>query len=516
MASNTTEFEPTNNATFVSAGVTADTHQVTQDTPDGTLVIGSTGIGPKILTTKIDSVIKQATRTAQNTKPDAEATVLLIGSTGNGKSTLGNFLLDPNEKEKKQLFATATDNLPKTLNPLRQEKKFRDIVENFNSVKLAVIDTPGLNEDSVKDFKHMIDLIETVEKERIITACIFVVKFNSKIDMQYKATIRYYAKLLPSLFEKNVFIVMTDYTLDEMSVAQRKKQGINEEQIQTNAMKEIVECAGLSYDNPLTFKLDCLPLTESEKVVSIDVRYHIINYIFSLEPITLTNLTVAKTDHLLAIDNAKISEYEGTITGYKERLQQTNNKAEKALDEVQQCEKEVAELNKQIKSMELELREKDTDELVTTATWSVDSEWKFFQTQEQGYELKSRWPIENIRRWTNGRCELKDEVETTTNTLKGVVHGRFMRGLYANITLETRKSTKFANEIQRLKHDLQNAKEQLPIQQQKLQNCSEQYIDYKQEIQLFEDFIEQKRRLIIELAQSKMSIDEAHNRLQNL
>ena len=34
----------------------------------------------------------------KSTLPDAKLSILLIGSTGNGKSTLGNFLLDPSGK----------------------------------------------------------------------------------------------------------------------------------------------------------------------------------------------------------------------------------------------------------------------------------------------------------------------------------------------------------------------------------------------------------------------------------
>lgn len=41
-------------------------------------------------------------------------TVLLIGSTGNGKSTLGNYLLDPERRVK--FFKTAKANKPETQN----------------------------------------------------------------------------------------------------------------------------------------------------------------------------------------------------------------------------------------------------------------------------------------------------------------------------------------------------------------------------------------------------------------
>ncbi len=45
-------------------------------------------------------------------------TFLLIGSTGNGKSTLGNFLIDPADRNifDEQLFRTARDSRPETQN----------------------------------------------------------------------------------------------------------------------------------------------------------------------------------------------------------------------------------------------------------------------------------------------------------------------------------------------------------------------------------------------------------------
>ena len=71
--------------------------------------------------------------------------------------------------------------------------------------------------------------------------CVLVVKFTSKIDAQYRATIQYYRKLLPTLFEKNVIIVMTGFATDDRSTELRKKQGINVEQIKANTVREIVE-----------------------------------------------------------------------------------------------------------------------------------------------------------------------------------------------------------------------------------------------------------------------------------
>ena len=190
--------------------------------------------------------------------------VLLIGSTGNGKSTLGNFLINPND-ESREVFKTATDNLPQT-----QHTKIAcaPISGNDSSKEITIIDTPGLNESKTKDLKHMMEVIQTLHNVKKIKACIFVVKFGSKIDQQYRDTVEYYQKLLPSLFSRNVLIAMTNYSSDKRSVDMRKRKKINVELIKNNFKKEIAKSASMSYI-PILFAIDCLPFDEDETKVSL-------------------------------------------------------------------------------------------------------------------------------------------------------------------------------------------------------------------------------------------------------
>jgi len=120
--------------------------------------------------------------------------VLLIGSTGNGKSTLGNFLLAPeSQKPEGEYFRVSSSNLPQT--QVTEYKTAMINLRNGQSQELTIIDTPGLNIGKVQDLQHMIHLIQALQKVKTVKACIFVVKFSSRIDQQYKDTIEYFAKL---------------------------------------------------------------------------------------------------------------------------------------------------------------------------------------------------------------------------------------------------------------------------------------------------------------------------------
>ena len=305
---------------------------------------------------------------------------------------------------------------------------------------------------------------------------------------------------------------MTDYATDERSVALRKRQGIDEMQIKTNAIKEIVNCAKLTTKDLLAFELDCLPVSPSEQETSMQTRLEIIDYILSLEPIRMANLTVAKTEHLLAIDNEKIKEYEGAITGYKERLQEVKKEAKNAVDRVHETEKKVAELNKEIKLLKLELVEKDTDELVTTATWLVNAKWQVLRTQDKEYKLTSQWPIQNVRRWTNGKCTFEDT--QTKHELQGKIVGQFMRGLYASIALETRKREKYKEKIKELKDELEKKeRERGEIEKDLCKYIDDdQHKGYREEIDQFKNFVKEQRKSIIKHSNKKMTIDEANTR----
>ena len=343
--------------------------------------------------------------------------ILLIGSTGNGKSCLGNFIIDPQDSHlwKHPTFKVAHSNLPETQDVQEGTAivKFPQTAEQPGDFMFRVIDTPGLNENSDADLRHMISLIENLNKVDLVSACILVVKFESKIDAQYVSTVRYYSKLLPSLFEKNVIVVMTDFATDERSVMMREKRGIDVEVAKKNALTAIVDSGCLTYE-PMLFTIDSLPVTEDEYQLNLEERNseYCNIYIQSLTQVSTKTLWFAKTDAIKRLDREVVEKLDGEISGYNERLQQTQEKYPDALKIIQEKEKLVTDISSELNACNDDIALKETPDFVAANTWSLSKPWKMLRTLEEIFSIKSAHKITNVSKWTNGKCEWNELEET--------------------------------------------------------------------------------------------------------
>lgn len=135
--------------------------------------------------------------------------VLLIGPSGVGKSKFANYLSTLGQSAP---FKVAPPGL--TLSCTQTIHAHTVEVETTGTTMLLrLIDTPGLNEaDPAKDLAHMLRLVKFVSGREI--ACILLcLRWHFKEDTQTLETVKYYKKLLKSVFVAgNVFLVLTNFS----------------------------------------------------------------------------------------------------------------------------------------------------------------------------------------------------------------------------------------------------------------------------------------------------------------
>ncbi|XP_011406668.1 PREDICTED: uncharacterized protein LOC105314282 [Amphimedon queenslandica] len=439
--------------------------------------------------------------------------VLLIGSTGMGKSTLGNFLLNPDDKHlfNKQTFPSATTNRPMTEEVKVVSKRVR--IEASKSEMLTIIDTPGYIKNGEKDLLHIINIIRKLNECGEIKACILVIKFSSKIDAQCKATMKHYSRLLPDLFDKNVIIVMTEFYTDTRSEALRKRQCIDVEQVKRNTIIELTKYSNnqISY-SPQLFTIDCLPMTSAEKETSLIERKAILNYVFQLPPIRIKIQKIPKPDYIIHKDAQENDKLQGQIKGYSERLKEFYKTSKEALEDAHKKEREFNEIESKINNLETNLRDKNTTEDVVASQWSFNGGWIRSRLMTRDFNVKSPHKITNYS--MNGNCEFNDVVQTSY-TVSGRVQGKFSRRINASVIAYTEKRIKYADEIE-------DSKRRLSIENTNLTQCKSACEDFHKiheesetEIKLLEQQIDEIRATAARFQSDFMTLDEAMSKLKS-
>ena len=174
--------------------------------------------------------------------------VLILGSTGTGKSALCNSLICEEERMKKLFIESEKfDSCTPYANP--QKVTWFD-----NQGQFRLIDTPGFNDSYENDNEHISKLVDVL-KDSEITLNTFIIVLNGanpRLDEPMKAMLKMFAEMFTLDFLYHTIIVFTRWPFEEKDIIRRKKNNEDEE----SRTKEINQ----KLNNLLKFDTESYPI----------------------------------------------------------------------------------------------------------------------------------------------------------------------------------------------------------------------------------------------------------------
>ena len=280
---------------------------------------------------------------------------LLLGSTGHGKSALGNFLVDPTLDH---IWENRTFPVGESLESCTRKCSLG------SSEEVVVMDTPGLNESHQKDLPNMIQIVKAAQELGQAHAIMLVMKMDSRIDQNYKETISYYYQLLgQKAFESNLILVLTNFRQNDRKYRGESGEALLET-ISNQSGDDVKDHLGLK-DRPPVFFINSQPDDEKDLEFHLQIRYEILNRARSNPyPADLLSLKVPKTAGIRQQHAEEAKRLEGIIEAKEKEKAKRESLLPSTEAIYQDLGHRVEDAEDNIRKSTARIKELDTKELV--------------------------------------------------------------------------------------------------------------------------------------------------------
>ena len=224
---------------------------------------------------------------------------VLLGETGSGKSSFGNYVVGEN------VFEVSDDSTSCTKDTIRKVSKLDS--------EISIVDTPGLQDSTGSDKVHYEKMLKVIDEMKYLHFILIIINYTSpRFTLSLQHMIKFLCNVFPKNFAHHVGIVFTNYDHDYQVKINKSKTDPREKR--KNLIIDIMKLISKTTNEeeflgPPTFFLDSYIQDENSKIE----LNKIITFAKHLKPIedirTNCNLQYIKTE-----DDSNI-KYEDIIEG---------------------------------------------------------------------------------------------------------------------------------------------------------------------------------------------------------
>lgn len=249
--------------------------------------------------------------------------IVLIGSTGQGKSQLGNFILRSKEEDETEFFKVGDGKESKT-DEIESKSSY---VEKMN---VTIVDTPGLHDTAGegKDQSHMEEIVNKFKTDNSIDGIIYVFNFkNPRLTTEHQELLADLINMFSEeVLKKRLKVIITNRSVGKEFKKEKNKIDIQKKDIQ-NFLKNMItgddiifvntNMAFYNDDNETNFRSEIIKLLK--KIYEVKKQYG------SIDNEKVKKIEVKKKRKQINIDIKGITE---SIMMYQNKISETKQKIE--------------------------------------------------------------------------------------------------------------------------------------------------------------------------------------------
>jgi hypothetical protein len=392
-------------------------------------------------------------------KKAKDSSLLLLGLSQNGKSLLGNYLI--NGEASKKPFKIGGEGISETKDITSASVKathtnYNDKGEEIGVTKynITIVDTPGVSDSENRDLINLLRIIKELKAKSVGTVALIVNYERRFYDKSFTDNVMFYKQLFPDLFDKNLFILFTNVSIAKSKVQSREFQEVNlKEQLikESDKLRQLFKISFVAHDF-----IESIPLEKEDVEHSASVRQFLLARCSIADQIQILFDKIPKLPAMIEFSKSEISRLEEKVIGYIDGSTKAHLKLKSVLNAKlnQWTRLQEATENKDRKIKQLEYQSSDELKLMSEIKF-MDKEWKLgWQSAEYDFG-KLPCVIRASPVITPNDCYKYDTFGGIGyNTERGKVSSCFLKGLFGTVMAYTYNKDWYALENKALQENI--------------------------------------------------------------